>query len=303
MTDWTNPLVGSTYVNYTTEITNRDLSVVKMMDSATVSDTNVPTGAKRWNSGTSLWENWNGTAWVIMAASYGISITGSAGSVPWSGVTSRPTTLAGYGITDAAPATGSTAYLAASGNATTATTATNATTATTATNLSGGTVAATTISASGLISATGGQVKFPATQVPSTDVNTLDDYEEGTWTPAFGLSTPGTSSFGTYTSQTGTYVKIGRQVTITFSLSAGTFTLGTGSGLIAINIPFTTASFVYSVCPLQSQSFATANPIIGFIGVNSITLNSYAPATGCTALTSANCATGMAVSGTATYFV
>ncbi|MDD5170311.1 MAG: hypothetical protein PHN75_15950, partial [Syntrophales bacterium] len=27
-----------------------------------------------------------------------------------------------------------------------------------------------------------GNVKFPATQVPSADANTLDDYEEGAWT-------------------------------------------------------------------------------------------------------------------------
>jgi hypothetical protein len=26
-------------------------------------------------------------------------------------------------------------------------------------------------------------ITFPATQVPSADANTLDDYEEGTWTP------------------------------------------------------------------------------------------------------------------------
>jgi len=36
----------------------------------------------------------------------GISITGSAGSVAWSGVSGTPTTLAGYGITDAFPAGG-----------------------------------------------------------------------------------------------------------------------------------------------------------------------------------------------------
>jgi len=41
----------------------------------------------------------------------GISITGSAGSVPWSGVGDRPTTLAGYGITDAFPANGTLAGL------------------------------------------------------------------------------------------------------------------------------------------------------------------------------------------------
>lgn len=39
--------------------------------------------------------------------------TGSAGSVAWSGVTSKPTTLAGYGITDAASSTHTHSYLSA----------------------------------------------------------------------------------------------------------------------------------------------------------------------------------------------
>jgi len=41
----------------------------------------------------------------------GVSITGSAGSVAWSGVTGTPTTLSGYGIADAFPATGTLAGL------------------------------------------------------------------------------------------------------------------------------------------------------------------------------------------------
>ena len=32
-------------------------------------------------------------------------------------------------------------------------------------------------------SASGAGITFPATQSASTDANTLDDYEEGTWTP------------------------------------------------------------------------------------------------------------------------
>jgi hypothetical protein len=31
-----------------------------------------------------------------------------------------------------------------------------------------------------------GQIQFPATQVASANANTLDDYEEGTWTPKIG---------------------------------------------------------------------------------------------------------------------
>ena len=46
--------------------------------------------------------------------------------------------------------------------------------------------------------------------------NTLDDYEEGTWTPTEGADW---SSFGTWT---GTYTKIGRVVTIQGSMTGGT---------------------------------------------------------------------------------
>lgn len=55
-----------------------------------------------------------------------------------------------------------------------------------------------------------GQLKFPATQNPSSDVNTLDDYEEGEWTPtdASGAGLSLTNSGSTYT-------KIGRLVFIT----------------------------------------------------------------------------------------
>jgi len=41
-----------------------------------------------------------GTAYVLNSGTWGISITGSAGSVAFSNVTSKPTTLSGYGITD-----------------------------------------------------------------------------------------------------------------------------------------------------------------------------------------------------------
>jgi hypothetical protein len=34
------------------------------------------------------------------------------------------------------------------------------------------------------VSLTGGQIAFPATQIPSANVNTLDDYEKGTFTPS-----------------------------------------------------------------------------------------------------------------------
>jgi alpha-tubulin suppressor-like RCC1 family protein len=101
MTDWSKPSVGSTYTNYTAELTARDTSIALMFDSSLVSDTNIITGTKRWNVNNKNWEQYSSGTWSALAAVYGISISGSAGSVPWSGVSSRPTSLAGYGIGDA----------------------------------------------------------------------------------------------------------------------------------------------------------------------------------------------------------
>ena len=63
-----------------------------------------------------------------------------------------------------------------------------------------------------LSASTAGQIKFPATQNASADANTLDDYKEGTWTPAMTASTSGTITLSAPTN-TGLYTKIGREVT------------------------------------------------------------------------------------------
>jgi hypothetical protein len=62
----------------------------------------------------------------------------------------------------------------------------------------------------GTTSASGVGITFPATQSASSDANTLDDYEEGTWTPTlvFGSGSTGI----TYTTRTGRYTKIGNYV-------------------------------------------------------------------------------------------
>jgi len=62
----------------------------------------------------------------------------------------------------------------------------------------------------GSTSVDGTGITFPATQNASSDANTLDDYEEGTWTPA--LTFAGGTTGITYSQQVGTYVKFGRLV-------------------------------------------------------------------------------------------
>ena len=79
-----------------------------------------------------------------------------------------------------------------------------------------------------------GQIKFPATQNASADANTLDDYEEGTFTPVFTNATVGNGA--TY----GYYTKIGNQVTIEVGLVFGTTTSLSGVISSVNGLPFTT---------------------------------------------------------------
>jgi hypothetical protein len=91
--------------------------------------------------------------------------------------------------------------------------------------------------AGGTSTADGIGITFPATQSASSNANTLDDYEEGTWTPSVGtFATTGT----TYTTQEGFYTRIGRQVTIWADLTI--LLIGTGSTSQISGNPFTPAA-------------------------------------------------------------
>jgi len=84
--------------------------------------------------------------------------------------------------------------------------------------------------------ASGAGITFPATQSASSDANTLDDYEEGTWTPIISSTGGGTA---TYAGQDGSYIKIGRKVTVNFDLTLATKgTLAAGATSVG-GIPFT----------------------------------------------------------------
>lgn len=87
---------------------------------------------------------------------------------------------------------------------------------------------------SAIPSLTGGAIQFPATQVASADANALDDYEEGTFTPALSAS----GSTFVYASQYGSYTKIGNRVygNIRIELSSGN-TL-TANALSITGFPF-----------------------------------------------------------------
>jgi len=67
--------------------------------------------------------------------------------------------------------------------------------------------------AGGTTTADGIGITFPATQSASSNANTLDDYEEGTWTP-----TDASGAGLTFTDVSGNYTKIGRMVFAQFAL-------------------------------------------------------------------------------------
>jgi hypothetical protein len=83
--------------------------------------------------------------------------------------------------------------------------------------------------------ASGAGISFPATASASSDANTLDDYEEGNWTP-----TTVTSGY-TISSSSGVYTKVGRLVHCRFIIRFSA--VGAANSSVSISgFPFTNSS-------------------------------------------------------------
>lgn len=97
---------------------------------------------------------------------------------------------------------------------------------------------ATTIGVGGATpAASGAGITFPAAQSASSNANTLDDYEEGDWTPTLvgTVSNPTV----TYTSERfGRYIKIGKMVFVEGHLIWSSYSGGNGNAALG-NLPFT----------------------------------------------------------------
>jgi len=91
-------------------------------------------------------------------------------------------------------------------------------------------------------------ITFPATQSASSNANTLDDYEEGTWTPTLG----GTA---TYTVQSGRYTKIGGLVHVSINLVVNS--IGSGSTNTVYGLPFTPTGNTQAGCTNWFNSIAS----------------------------------------------
>ena len=93
--------------------------------------------------------------------------------------------------------------------------------------------------AGGTTTADGIGITFPATQSASSNANTLDDYEEGTWSYDFTATTGTITKSATFTN--GNYTKVGRVVTITGFLQVASVSSPTGT-LTLTGLPFPISS-------------------------------------------------------------
>ena len=88
----------------------------------------------------------------------------------------------------------------------------------------------------------GAGITFPATQSASSDANTLDDYEEGSWTPV--LTSTGTAPTGvSYSFRGGWYRKIGSMVVAGFGFSLSSKGTGATGNIRITGLPFTGAYY------------------------------------------------------------
>jgi len=121
---------------------------------------------------------------------------------------------------------------------------------------------------SGIVAANGGGIQFPATQVASAGANTLDDYEEGTFTPVVDYTGTNTPS---YLARSGTYTKIGRVVTVQLYINWNEN--GSTGNITFQSLPFTSLSTTArAICSVWSHgltSLPTNVSITGYVDPSS----------------------------------
>ena len=107
-----------------------------------------------------------------------------------------------------------------------------------------------TVLGDGVIELGSGQLKFPDSQNASSDANTLDDYEEGAFTPT--ISFDGGSGTVTYNVQSGQYTKIGNRVFGAFDVRTVSIASRTGNVRLS-GLPFSSGSSTLEVYLLCTQ--------------------------------------------------
>jgi len=112
-----------------------------------------------------------------------------------------------------------------------------------------------TISDAGIISLTSGALAYPATAIASANANTLDDYQEGVWTPGIADSNnDGSGESQTYNIQRGYYTRVGDICHAFYYLgvtSIGTLTTGDQARIVGWPFPSINATQFSSASIMQ----------------------------------------------------
>jgi hypothetical protein len=143
-----------------------------------------------------------------------------------------------------------------------------------------GATGAATFSDNIIIGTSGKGIDFSATAGTGTS-ELLSDYEEGTWTPSTAFAT-----FVGAASSSGTYTKVGRQVTINGTLTGATSVTVGASGILTSSLPFTAG---FNGIGSMAASTNTASGVFRVSGIYVIAVTTMSPVT--------------SITFTATYFV
>jgi hypothetical protein len=220
--------------------------------------TNTAEGKLWYDTGNNVYKMYDGSAWVAISAKMDAVSASSGGT--FTGAVTLPSPVINTGVSGSAildeDAMGSDsatqlatqqsikAYVDANSTADQAFTTARVSAATTAAQ---GVGTGNTPEFAGVkITASGGINFSPydeTVSTPGSDSNLLDDYEEGTWTPTVTAAS-GTITTVSYSS--GTYTKIGREVSLHYEF--GISNIGTAGGnIILTNLPFAkeTATLTY----------------------------------------------------------
>ena len=156
-----------------------------------------------------------------------------------------------------------------------------------------------TVGAGNLVIGTAGKgIDFSVTaDAAGKTAELFDDYEKGTWTPAFAA----TSNSWTYTIQTGNYTKIGNIVHATFTIWTNVRTGSVNNALSLSGFPYSfndsdISTLIYSTGNLGGSAFL--NPATSASGTSAI----FVVSTGAAAAAGANIApSGAIYYGSITY--
>jgi hypothetical protein len=138
-------------------------------------------------------------------------------------------------------------------------------------------------------SASGAGITFPTTQSASSNANTLDDYEEGTWTPTVFI---GATEVTSYHFQNGSYTRVGRIVHANCWVRVNN--KGAGTGVVSIRgLPFNIAggnsSYTAGTVGYIDEVLSSSAPMYCFGNINTANVSlAYGSATGLVDVTQAN---------------